>query len=259
MPAVPSLALGTGEVSLLNLTSAYTAFANGGVLQPPVTRAARRGRRRPRDLSRRIGGPPRAERIDGVPDGVDARGRRQSRHRLLARARAASGCRPAARPARTDDHADAWFIGFTPRLAAGVWVGFDRPAADHAPRFRERRRRAGLGGLHEGRDHAATSPSGCSRPSGIIAHPPLPRVRRPRHRILRADRRGRRRLRRDRPRSRALHAPLIDRRHRHAGCAVSADDVDLVQPSARRSTSTWCAPAPVAPVATVALRLSPSS
>ena len=36
MPSVPSLALGTGEVSLLNLTSAYTAFANGGVLQSPV-------------------------------------------------------------------------------------------------------------------------------------------------------------------------------------------------------------------------------
>ncbi len=28
----------------------------------------------------------------------------------------------------TDDHADAWFIGFTPKLAAGVWVGFDRPS-----------------------------------------------------------------------------------------------------------------------------------
>jgi penicillin-binding protein 1A len=27
----------------------------------------------------------------------------------------------------TDDHADAWFIGFTPHLAAGVWVGFDQP------------------------------------------------------------------------------------------------------------------------------------
>jgi penicillin-binding protein 1A len=27
----------------------------------------------------------------------------------------------------TDDHADAWFIGFTPRLAAGVWVGYDQP------------------------------------------------------------------------------------------------------------------------------------
>ena len=27
----------------------------------------------------------------------------------------------------TDDHADAWFVGFTPHLAAGVWVGFDQP------------------------------------------------------------------------------------------------------------------------------------
>ena len=55
MPAVPSLALGTGEVSLLNLTSAYTAFANGGVLQPPVIDPAHRRSGRPRDLSRPIG------------------------------------------------------------------------------------------------------------------------------------------------------------------------------------------------------------
>ena len=27
----------------------------------------------------------------------------------------------------TDDHADAWFVGFTPHLAAGVWIGFDQP------------------------------------------------------------------------------------------------------------------------------------
>ena len=27
----------------------------------------------------------------------------------------------------TDDHSDAWFIGFTPKLAAGVWVGYDQP------------------------------------------------------------------------------------------------------------------------------------
>ena len=27
----------------------------------------------------------------------------------------------------TDGHADAWFIGFTPSLAAGVWIGYDRP------------------------------------------------------------------------------------------------------------------------------------
>jgi penicillin-binding protein 1A len=27
----------------------------------------------------------------------------------------------------TSDYADAWFVGFTPKLAAGVWVGFDQP------------------------------------------------------------------------------------------------------------------------------------
>ena len=34
LPAVPSLALGTGEVTLLDLTSAYGAFANGGIIAP---------------------------------------------------------------------------------------------------------------------------------------------------------------------------------------------------------------------------------
>jgi membrane carboxypeptidase/penicillin-binding protein len=28
----------------------------------------------------------------------------------------------------TDDFRDAWFVGFTPRVVAGVWVGFDQPA-----------------------------------------------------------------------------------------------------------------------------------
>jgi membrane carboxypeptidase/penicillin-binding protein len=29
----------------------------------------------------------------------------------------------------TNDFLDAWFVGFTPHLVAGVWVGFDRPAS----------------------------------------------------------------------------------------------------------------------------------
>ncbi len=29
----------------------------------------------------------------------------------------------------TDDYKDAWFVGFTPELAAGVWIGFDQPRA----------------------------------------------------------------------------------------------------------------------------------
>jgi penicillin-binding protein 1A len=126
LPAVPSLALGTGEVSLLDLTSAYTSFANGGVLQPPV-------------FVRRV------ESADGrVLHRGDAVGRRvlsESTAFLMASmlsdvvdrgtgftARANGFRLPAGgKTGSTDDHADAWFIGFTPKLAAGVWIGFDRP------------------------------------------------------------------------------------------------------------------------------------
>jgi penicillin-binding protein 1A len=126
LPRVPSLALGTGEVSLLNLTSAYTAFANGGVLQSPVFV------RRVEDANGKV-----LYRGDSV-------GRRvlsESTAFLMASmlsdvvnhgtgytARQAGFTLPAGgKTGTTDDHSDAWFIGFTPRLAAGVWVGFDRP------------------------------------------------------------------------------------------------------------------------------------
>ena len=44
LPMVPSLALGTGEVTLLELTAAYSAFANKGSVAAPRLIAARRGR-----------------------------------------------------------------------------------------------------------------------------------------------------------------------------------------------------------------------
>jgi penicillin-binding protein 1A len=126
MPAVPSLALGTGEVSLLDLTSAYTSFANGGVLQSPV-------------FVRRIEDP--NGRVLQRGDGVGRRVLSESTAFLMASmlsdvvnhgtgytARANGFRLPAGgKTGSTDDHADAWFIGFTPRLAAGVWIGFDRP------------------------------------------------------------------------------------------------------------------------------------
>lgn len=126
MPAVPSLALGTGEVSLLDLTSAYTAFANGGVLQPPVIirriedsegrvlfRADEQARRVFSESTAFL----MASMLSDVVDHGTGYGARQSGFRLPAGGKTGS----------TDDHADAWFVGFTPRLAAGVWIGFDRP------------------------------------------------------------------------------------------------------------------------------------
>ena len=126
MPAVPSLALGTGEVSLLNLTSAYTAFANGGVLQPPVTilrieapdgRVIYRGESIGRRVLSESTAYLMASMLADVVNHGTGYGARQSGFRLPAGGKTGS----------TDDHSDAWFIGFTPRLAAGVWVGFDQP------------------------------------------------------------------------------------------------------------------------------------
>jgi len=126
MPRVPSLALGTGEVSLLNLTSAYTAFANGGVLQPPVTilrienpdgRVIYRGN----SVGRRVLSESTAYLMASMLADVVNHGTgytaRQSGFALPAGGKTGT----------TDDHNDAWFVGFTPRLAAGVWVGFDLP------------------------------------------------------------------------------------------------------------------------------------
>jgi len=126
MPEVPSLALGTGEVSLLRLTSAYTAFANGGVLQPPVIirriedregrvlfRAAEQGRRVLSESTAYL----MASMLSDVVDHGTGHGARQGGFSLPAGGKTGS----------TDDHADAWFVGFTPSLAAGVWMGYDRP------------------------------------------------------------------------------------------------------------------------------------
>ncbi len=123
---MPSLALGTGEVSLLDLTSAYTAFANAGVLQPPVfvTRIEDSDGRvvfRGESAGRRVLSESTAFLMSNMLKDVVDHGTgytaRQSGFRLPAAGKTGS----------TDDHADAWFVGFTPNLAAGVWVGYDRP------------------------------------------------------------------------------------------------------------------------------------
>ncbi len=126
LPRVPSLALGTGEVSLLDLTSAYASFANGGILQSPVFvrriednqgRVLYRGE----SVGRRVLSESTAFLMASMLSDVVNHGTGYS-------ARQAGFTLPAAgKTGTTDDHADAWFIGFTPRLAAGVWVGYDRP------------------------------------------------------------------------------------------------------------------------------------
>jgi 1A family penicillin-binding protein len=125
-PSVPSLALGAGEVTLSSLTAAYGAFANGGIVRRPV-------------LIRRV------EDSDGNvlfdDPGKSDRAVSEATAFLMAsmlqdvinagtayRARQGGFMLPAAgKTGTTNDYNDAWFVGFTPKLVTGVWIGFDQP------------------------------------------------------------------------------------------------------------------------------------
>lgn len=126
VPAVPSLALGSGEVTLLDLTAAYGAFANAGVLHAPLLI------RRVEDAAGQV--------IFEAERHADAALTPQTAFlmsTMLAdvinsgtawKARQAGFKLPAGgKTGTTNDYHDAWFVGFTPSLVSGVWVGYDAP------------------------------------------------------------------------------------------------------------------------------------
>jgi 1A family penicillin-binding protein len=126
-PSVPSLALGAGDVTLMSLTAAYGAFADGGVVHQPV-------------LIRRV--EDREGKVLFQEAGKSHRAVSESTAYLMAsmlsdvinsgtayRARQTGFVLPAAgKTGTTNDYVDAWFVGFTPHLVAGVWIGFDQPS-----------------------------------------------------------------------------------------------------------------------------------
>jgi penicillin-binding protein 1A len=126
VPAVPSLALGSGEVTLLSMTGAYAAFANKGLV--PQTALIRRVEDRDgqllfesQDSSRRAISETSAFLMTTMLADVVNAG-------TAYRTRQMGFTLPAAgKTGTTNDFNDAWFVGYTPKLVAGVWVGFDQP------------------------------------------------------------------------------------------------------------------------------------
>jgi penicillin-binding protein 1B len=122
--AVPSLALGALDTNLLRLTSAYAALANGGIyVQPRLYSAAldfeNERLSAPRIGERRVADEGATFVLTNILQGVLDRGTGKG-----ARSKGFTG--PAAGKTGTSDQArDAWFVGFTPTISAGVWVGFD--------------------------------------------------------------------------------------------------------------------------------------
>jgi membrane carboxypeptidase/penicillin-binding protein len=127
LPDVPSLALGTGLVSPLDLTAAYTMFAGAGSIAHPrgVVSVFDSGGRQvlDRPIEReQIVTPEVAFQMTAMLQDVIERG-------TGAQARALGVRGPiAGKTGTTDDYRDAWFVGYSTSVVVGVWVGFDQPA-----------------------------------------------------------------------------------------------------------------------------------
>jgi penicillin-binding protein 1A len=123
LPHDLTLALGSGEVTLLELTAAYAALANQGVRMEPVTVryvTDQQGRLLEENIpqGRESVSPGTALTLTQMLRGVVERGTGTGA-RVLGRPLAA-------KTGTTNDFSNAWFVGYTPTLAAGVWVGHDR-------------------------------------------------------------------------------------------------------------------------------------
>jgi len=117
-----SLALGSSDVSLIELTSAYAVFANHGARMEPaailtITDAAGRVLATNDTLPEQTLRPETAYLMTYLLQGVIDQGTGWKAREL--------GRPVAGKTGTTNDYRDAWFIGYTPSLVAGVWVGND--------------------------------------------------------------------------------------------------------------------------------------
>jgi penicillin-binding protein 1A len=125
-PKDATIALGTGEASLMELATAYAAFANGGLLPTPrgVASARADGQAVPiaPPAATRATSPENAAAIRRMLEAVVARG--------TGRAAQPPGARPVAgKTGTTQDFRDAWFVGFSGPLVIAVWLGNDDASA----------------------------------------------------------------------------------------------------------------------------------
>lgn len=121
----PSLAMGSSSVIPLEMVSAFGVFANDGVLVEPVSILRIEDRygnvlwqsrpRRTEALNRSTAYIVNHMLQDAINNGTG--GSARWRYNFYAPAGGKTGT--------TNDYTDAWFIGFTPLMTTGVWVGFD--------------------------------------------------------------------------------------------------------------------------------------
>lgn len=124
-PLQPELALGLGvsEVNLLELTASYTAIANGGYRVAPHAIL---------EISDRDGNIFYLRTKEGLSSAFDQRHVKalddvlaQVVSRGTGQAARLSSVRVAGKTGTTQNYRDAWFVGYTPNLVTGIWMGND--------------------------------------------------------------------------------------------------------------------------------------
>jgi len=122
LPPYLPLAIGAGEATLQEMTAAFGTFANEGLRMKPyyiarITDREGNAIEETRPVAKDAIRADTAYIVTSLLKGVVERG-------TAARARALK--RPiAGKTGTTNDYTDGWFIGYEPKLAGGVWVGFD--------------------------------------------------------------------------------------------------------------------------------------
>ncbi len=128
MMPVPASMIGASEVHPIELVAAYTAFANNGnVVQPRfVTRVDDASGRtvliRPPSTPQPVLDPRVAYIVRSMMTDVVERGSGTAARRAVPASIPVAG-----KTGTTNDNVDVWFLGVTPELVAGVWLGFDKP------------------------------------------------------------------------------------------------------------------------------------
>ncbi|HET7226454.1 MAG TPA: transglycosylase domain-containing protein [Candidatus Eisenbacteria bacterium] len=132
MKPVPSIGLGPNEVTLLALANAYAVFPAGGVRREPtplraVVDATGRSLRVPLHVARVLPAAT-AALMTGLLEDVVIYGVAYPLRAQYGFTRPSGG-----KTGTTNDYNDAWYVGFTPGVVAGVWVGYDVPESLRRP------------------------------------------------------------------------------------------------------------------------------
>ena len=125
IPAYPSLALGAVEISLYEMVQAYTMFPGGGYNAQPlfINRIEDKNGNVLESFSpqrRKVINETTAYSVVNMMQGVISKGTGRSLYSYDIKAQSIAG-----KTGTTNDNSDLWFMGYTPQILAGAWVGCD--------------------------------------------------------------------------------------------------------------------------------------